>query len=280
MKKIEQHFGTPLEAILYPVLLVSLMWVVFWAERISGYDLVRFGIRPHEWASWKGVLLMPLLHAPNDTAHIINNTFPTLLLTGALVYYYRDIAFRVLAISWLVTGLGVWWLAKDDGGYHIGMSGVIYALFGFLFVSGFFRSYRPLQAISLFVVFIYGSMVWGIFPQKANISWEGHLSGLSIGIILAVIYRSHGPQGPKYQYEIEQEMGIEPPDFEGMYIARMEALERQRLEFERQQQEAMHIVYHFRPTQQPSHPQQPPPIPPGWENPPMEGRPPDDSAAE
>jgi membrane associated rhomboid family serine protease len=248
--KQQQHFGTPLEAIVYPVLLLALMWVIFWAERASGLELVQLGIRPQHLDSWKGLLFMPLLHSPNDTAHIVNNSFPTLLLFGALVYYYREIAFRVLGISWLVTGLGVWILAKDDHAYHIGMSGVIYALFGFLFVSGFFRSYRPLQAISLFVVFLYGSMVWGIFPQKTNVSWEGHLSGLGIGIILAIVYRHRGPQGPKYQYEIEKEMGIEPPDLEGMYNARLEALEQERLERERQQQEALQIIYHFRSAQQ------------------------------
>jgi hypothetical protein len=32
---------------------------------------------------------------------------------------------------------------------------------------------------------------------------------------LAFVYRKQGPQRPKYQYEIEKELGIEPPDFEG-----------------------------------------------------------------
>lgn len=249
MKKQIQEFGSPLEAIVYPVLLVGLMWMVFWAERISGFDLVQFGIRPHTWESWKGVIFMPLLHAPYDSAHIINNSFPTLLLFSALIYYYRDVAFRVMGISWLFTGLGVWILAEDDHKYHIGMSGVIYALFGFLFVSGFFRRYRPLQAISLFVVFLYGSMVWGIFPQKENVSWEGHFVGLTVGVVLAVIYRKKGPRGPKYQYEIEKELGIEPPDLEGIYNAQQEALELQRLELERRQQEGLHVIYHFRPSE-------------------------------
>lgn len=249
MKKQIQEFGSPLEAIVYPVLLVGLMWVVFWAERISGVDLVQFGVRPQTLESWKGVIFMPLLHAPYDSAHIINNSFPTLLLFSALIYYYRDVAFRVMGISWLFTGLGVWILAEDDHKYHIGMSGVIYALFGFLFVSGFFRRYRPLQAISLFVVFLYGSMVWGIFPQKENVSWEGHFVGLTVGIVLAVIYRKKGPRGPKYQYEIEKELGIEPPDLEGIYNAQQEALELQRLEMERRQQEGLHVIYHFRPSE-------------------------------
>lgn len=227
-----RELGVPLEAILYPLLLLALMWMMFWAERVSGYDLVRWGVRPQTLEGLKGILAMPLLHAPYDSAHIVNNSFPTALLLAALIYYYRDVALRVFVISWIGTGLGVWILAHDDHKYHIGMSGVIYALFGFLFISGFFRRYLPLQAISLFVVFLYGSMVWGIFPQKENISWEGHFVGLTIGVILAVVYRKKGPKGPKYQYEIEQELGIEPPDLEGIYNEQLAHLERQRLEQE------------------------------------------------
>ena len=41
------------------------------------------------------------------------------------------------------------------------------------------------MAVSFVVVFLYGSMVWGIFPIKEHISWEGHFSGGLAGIILA-----------------------------------------------------------------------------------------------
>lgn len=241
-----------MEALLYPFLLLLVMWVMFWAEQSSGFDLVELGVRPRTLSSWPGLFFMPILHAPNDSAHIINNSFPTFLLLAALIYYYREIALRVFVISWLFTGLGVWVLAKGSG-IHIGMSGVIYALFGFLFISGFFRHYRPLQAISLFVVLIYGSMVWGIFPQKAAVSWEGHLSGLFIGVMLAVLYRKKGPQRPKYQYEIEKELGIEPPDLEGLYHARLaeqEEQQRQRELLQHYGPHPVHIVYHIRKPQE------------------------------
>jgi hypothetical protein len=106
-------------------------------------------------------------------------------------------------------------------------------------------------------------MVWGIFPQKAAVSWEGHLSGLFIGVMLAILYRKKGPQGPKYQYEIEQELGIEPPDLEGIYHARLAAIEAQRLAMEehfRQQTEAYQVVYHIRPKtpEQPTEGEKPP----------------------
>ena len=51
--------------------------------------------------------------------------------------------------------------------------------------------------------------------DAAKLGITADLSGLIVGIILAIVYRKQGPQRPKYQYEIEKELGIEPPDFEG-----------------------------------------------------------------
>ncbi len=256
MKKHSTSFGSYLEAFVYPLLLLSAMWIMFWAEQVSGFDLVRLGVRPQQLDSWPGIFLMPLIHSPNDIAHIVNNSLPTFVLLAALIFYYRSIAWKVFLISWFGTGIGVWLFAADNYAWHIGMSGVDYALFGFIFLSGFFRKYKPLQAISLFVVFVYGSMFWGIFPQKENVSWEGHFSGMFIGMTLAILYRKQGPQSPKYQYEIEKELGIEPPDLEGMWIARQEELERQQREREEAQRQSVEIIYHLKRTAQLPAPQQ------------------------
>jgi hypothetical protein len=111
-----------------------------------------------------------------------------------------------------LTGAFTWLVARDS--YHIGMSGVIYGLFGFLFLSGALRNYRPLMGLSLFVIFLYGSLIWGIFPMQEHVSWEGHLFGLGSGLLLAYVFKNQGPQSPKYKYEIEKELGIEPEDLE------------------------------------------------------------------
>ena len=68
------------------------------------------------------------------------------------------------------------------------------------------RKNPRLAAISLIIVFLYGSMIWGIFPTKEAISWEGHLSGFTAGILVAIFYRNDGPQRKKYQWEIDEEL--------------------------------------------------------------------------
>lgn len=225
------HFGSAKEAIVYPLLLLIVMWLVYWADHLFPLiDFYKFGVKPNDVSSLKGILFMPLIHSKNEVEHILNNSVPAAILLGAIIYYYREIVLRVFVFSWIGTGIGVWLFAELTNSYHIGMSGVIYAMAGFLFTSGVIRKYLPLQAIALFVAFVYGSLIWGIFPMQPHVSWEGHLSGLVSGSVLAFMYRKLGPQSPKYQYEIEKELGFEPPDFEG------ELKERIRLEEERKRE--------------------------------------------
>jgi hypothetical protein len=138
----------------------------------------------------------------------------------------------------------LWIYADNHGSYHIGISGLIYMLAGFLFTSGVLRKFLPLQAISLFVVFLYGSMIWGVFPMEQKVSWEGHLMGMIVGVSLAIVYRTHGPQRPKFQYEIEKEMGIEPPDLEAIFHENVR-LAQEAEEEKRRIEQGFTIVYHY-----------------------------------
>lgn len=228
---------------------VLLMWMFYWAQHLFDFDFYKLGVLPRTTEGLIGVLTMPFIHSQREIEHIVNNSLPTFLLISALFYYYKPIAWKVLLIGWILTGIGVWGYAENTGSYHIGMSGVIYFLTGFLFTSGVLRKYFPLQALSLFIVFIYGSMIWGIFPMEEKISWEGHFVGLSVGIVMAFLYRVTGPQRPKFQYEIEKEMGIEPPDLEGMYYERLRQLEEAEKAKNQEQLEstdAPKVVYHYR----------------------------------
>ncbi|MFH1121087.1 MAG: rhomboid family intramembrane serine protease [Bacteroidota bacterium] len=189
-------------------IVVALMWVIKAIEMIAGLSFAQFGLLPLQLKGLPGILFAPLIHA--DVAHLAANSAPLFLLGAALIYYYRSDALRIFAFSWLLTGLWVWLFARGDN-YHIGASGVVYALAAFHFTSGVIRRETRLMAFSLLVIFLYGSMVWGIFPEffpERNISWESHLMGIVAGIVLAFAYRKSGPQVRVYEWPEEEEEDI------------------------------------------------------------------------
>ncbi|MGI6572154.1 MAG: rhomboid family intramembrane serine protease [Fermentimonas sp.] len=184
---------------------VALVWVAFVVDQsdVLGDNLSRWGIMPRELSGLKGVLFAPFIHS--SLSHVWSNTLPLLILTWFLFYFYSKIAFRAFLYMWLMSGLLTWGIGR--GVYHVGASGLVFALLFFLFFSGLLRKYIPLIAVSLVVAFIYGSTVWSMFPFTewidVTISWEGHLSGAISGFLLAIIYRDQGPQKPLPFWEEE-----------------------------------------------------------------------------
>ena len=160
------------------------------------------GILPRDFRGLKGIVFSPFIH--HDFNHLVNNLLTFTVLGWALRFFYKELFWKVLLLSVLMVGLWTWISAREA--YHIGLSGVLYSVFGFLLLSGFIRKNIPLIAISFFVVLMYGSMMWGILPVKQEISWESHFWGFIAGAILAFYFRNTGgvPQ-KKYSWELEEE---------------------------------------------------------------------------
>lgn len=93
------------------------------------------------------------------------------------------------------------------------------------------------MSLSLVVVFLYGSMIWGVLPIQPGISWEGHLFGAIAGIILAYYYRNDGPQRPKYSWELEEEELEDPWE---------EEIEYEEIEKPESEENAPRVVYTFK----------------------------------
>jgi membrane associated rhomboid family serine protease len=189
-------------SMLIPGVFVFLMWLVKIIEVLFDLDLSNFGIYPLSLEGLPGVIFSPFIHA--NFRHLFNNSLPLFFLGTALFYFYSEIAVKVSLWSYLLTGILVWLAGRSA--WHIGASGLIYGLASFLFFSGIIRKYFRLVALSLLIVFLYGSMVWGIFPNiYKEVSWESHMLGFISGIILAVGYRNEGPQQPVYEWPDEDD---------------------------------------------------------------------------
>jgi len=185
-----------------PGLIVFFMWLVKSVELLFGADLSHLGIYPLEVKGLPGIFLSPLIH--DDFKHLISNSIPLIVLGTGIFYFYSDVAVKVVLWIYFLTGLFVWFVGRDA--WHIGASGLVYGFASFLFFSGIIRKYFRLIALSLLVVFLYGSMIWGMFPDfYVNVSWEGHSMGFVSGILLAIWYRNDGPQPPVYEWMTEEE---------------------------------------------------------------------------
>jgi membrane associated rhomboid family serine protease len=144
-------------------------------------------------------MLSPFLHLSLE--HLINNSIPLFLLSSAIFFFYRNISWKIIFLGIFLSGLLTWIIGRDS--IHIGASGLIYVLISFIFFKGIISKNFNLMALSLIVVFIYGGTIWYIFPIKENISWEGHLSGFIVGIILALLFKKNIPINKVYKWENE-----------------------------------------------------------------------------
>ncbi|WP_298543135.1 rhomboid family intramembrane serine protease [uncultured Aquimarina sp.] len=233
------HFKFSTGVIGYPLLFVLVIWITFWFEIRFGFDFNHFGVYPRTLIGLRGVLFSPFIHG--DLSHLWHNTLPLLILSMALFFFYPKNSWKVLFLGFLFTGIMTWFLGRPAN--HIGASGVIYMLFGFLFFKGIIAKHFRLIALSFIVVFIYGSMIWYTLPVDPKISWEGHLSGLIIGVLLAFLIKK-GIATPKTYYWESSDYNPDDDEFlkhfdeDGNFIEKLP---------EDEVEDNMEIIYEYKP---------------------------------
>jgi membrane associated rhomboid family serine protease len=200
------HWNHLKDAILVTLLFLTLIWVAFLFEEFMHVPLKQFGLQPRKLEGLWGIIGMFFLHGSWE--HILHNSMGFAVLNTLLFYIYRKISIPVFLFIFVGTPILVWFFARPSN--HIGASGVIYGLFGFLLFGGLLSEHPILRRVTLVVVLYYGSLIWWIFPIKSEISWEGHLSGFIVGILCAAFYRNQFPKRPKFQFEMEPELPDDP----------------------------------------------------------------------
>ena len=178
------------------MLFVFTIWFVYWIEIYFGLNFTNFGVLPRKLTGLKGVVFSPFIHS--GISHLFSNSIPLAVLLAALIYFYQKVYLNILFVGGVLTGLLTWVIAREA--YHIGASGIVYLLFSFVFFSGIIKKQFQLVAVSLIVIFLYGSMIWYVFPIKEGVSWEGHLSGFIVGLVFALVYKKKGIVKEKYKF--------------------------------------------------------------------------------
>ncbi len=201
-----------LSTFIFPFIICS---IIIFLHVFNIDSLSVFRLNPGRIDSFLAIFLAPFAHSGYE--HLINNIIPLFFFMSIIRHAFDTFSYYLFFLLYFVTGVLIWSLAPEStnclycSNIHrvsiIGASGVLYSMFSFLFFSGLIRGNRQLAAYSLIIVFLYGGMFWGIFEPfvDPHVSWESHLIGFLVGIILAFSFKNKGPQKKKYDWEDEDE---------------------------------------------------------------------------
>jgi len=184
---VSKELKTFIEAVRFPILFVLLMWIVHIYRIATNTELFTYGVFPRTLSGAKGILFSPFIHS--DFGHLASNTFPMLVLGFIIFSFYKRVAFISFLLIFLLTGFSVWLFASSRA-FHVGASGVVYGLLSFVFWNGIFRRNLKAIVLALVVLVLYSGYFFGVLPDQPGISWESHLFGGIVGIIISFLFKS------------------------------------------------------------------------------------------
>ncbi len=211
--ELKQERQKLLNSIVYPTLFILLLWFIHGIQVYENLSFAPYGLNPRVWSGLLGIITAPLIH--HDWEHLISNTMPTWFLLSGLCYYYQNKSLPIFLFIYFASGIWAWVFARSA--YHIGASGLVYGLIFFLIVSALIKRERKMMFFSFLIIFLYGSVIWGFFPEffpGKNISWECHLTGALAGIVAAFYFKKDGPQSPEFpQDDDDNENNTDDPPY-------------------------------------------------------------------
>ncbi|MBY5991497.1 rhomboid family intramembrane serine protease [Ferrimonas balearica] len=188
------------------VLLV--LWIIKAAEWLLGMDLSVLGVAPRTLPGLVGIPLAPLIHG--SAAHLAANSVGLLVLGAALIYGYPKTRWKVVALVWLVSGVGVWLFARPS--VHFGASGLTHGIFFYLLLSSLLRRDKRSLALMMIAFFMFGGMIYSIFPREMGISYESHLAGAIAGVVGALLWWRQDPKPEVKRYDWEGQGATDEED--------------------------------------------------------------------
>lgn len=186
---------------IWPIVYLFLVVIMYIVQvYVPGVETT-LALYPRHFKYILGVFTTVFLHA--NVSHLSSNVLPLAAGLFCLFYFYKTIAKQVLFFSHFLSGLLIWLLARPS--FHIGASGLVYALVFFILISALVRKNKQLMVVAFIILVFQNGLIWGVFPQDNQVSWESHLLGALVGILLAVLYRNKGPQNDNEKHWNEEE---------------------------------------------------------------------------
>jgi membrane associated rhomboid family serine protease len=167
------------------------MWTVFALghyAHLSSFNF--FGIEPRdlEFSELLGIMGSWLVHA--DENHIINNSFGLLGLVFFVALFEKNM-FKLFFFLIFTSGLSTWVLGAPHT-IHIGASGLLFALFGYILGSAFtgrrWIYLIPIGAALFYYGFAYYQSFLNGLMIKQDVSFAAHFGGLLSGILVGVYF--------------------------------------------------------------------------------------------
>jgi membrane associated rhomboid family serine protease len=158
---------------------IAILWLVYFLNLILEIDLRIYGIIPRNIDGLWGIPAAPFLHV--DIQHLIANSGVLFILLAVSLSHSRAQTLKALLTITLLGGAMVW-LLGTGGSVHIGASGVIFGLIGYLMFLGLFRRNWKAVMISVAITLLYGGALYSLLIYVPGISWSGHLFGFISGV--------------------------------------------------------------------------------------------------
>ncbi len=159
-----------------------LIWISYFLSLVL--PIAQYGLVPRTPHGLIGIISAPFIHG--SLSHLIGNSFSFIIFALMLAMLEGNKMFAKVILMILIGGFLTWGMGRNAN--HIGASGLIFSLWGYMLFSGWFSRKLKYIVASIALIFFYSGMIFGVLPGKVGISWEGHLFGFIAGIIVSWFY--------------------------------------------------------------------------------------------
>jgi membrane associated rhomboid family serine protease len=160
-------------------IIIALIWVISTFTFVNPGLEFKLALIPRATDQWWGIFTNVFVH--QDWFHLFSNTIPLIWFLLLLQGNGNREFFSALPLCLLLGALPLWLFGRE--GVHIGASGLVFALFGYLIANAFFARRVSDFIFAVAVVAGYWGLIGGLLPSDPTVSWDGHVSGVCGGIV-------------------------------------------------------------------------------------------------